>query len=298
MSVRSIYVPHRPLLGIALVVLGFQVLSVMDGVAKHLAADYPVLQIAWARFLFHVSCVLPVVLWHHGLRSLWPQHVGLHLVRGGFQLSATVLFFASLVHLSIVDAVVMVFVAPLFVTLLSPWVLGEHVGLRRVAAVLVGFAGIVLVIRPGTGVFHWASLLALGAGVSFACFLLITRKISLAAPVSVTLTFTGLIGAIALTGVMPFVWHTPTPQAWGLMILLGVLAACGHLLIIKAYESSPASLLAPFGYSEIITATLISYLVFADVPDGWGWLGIAVVIASGVYIWLREQRLAGGLKQL
>jgi drug/metabolite transporter (DMT)-like permease len=288
MIAHSIYIPHRPLFGIALVIAGFQVLSLMDGVAKYLAAEYPVLQISWARFVFHVLCVLPVVLWRYGPGSLWPGHIGLQLSRGGLQLSATVLFFASLAYVPIVDAVAMVFVAPLFVTLLSPWVLGEHVGIRRLAAVVAGFAGILLVVRPGTGIFHWASLLALGAGISLACFLLLTRKMSGAAPALVTLTLTGLIGAIALSAAMPFVWRSPSLKAWGLMILLGVFAACGHLLVIKAYESSPASLLAPFGYSEIVTATAVSYLVFAELPDSWGWLGIGIVIASGVYIWVRE----------
>lgn len=295
MSARSIYIPHRPLVGIVLVIAGFQLLSLMDGVAKYLAAEYPVLQISWARFVFHVACVLPVVLWRYGPRALWPGLIGQQLTRGALQLSATLLFFASLAYVSIVDAVAMVFVAPLLVTLFSPWVLGEHVGIRRLAAVVVGFAGILLVIRPGTGIFHWASLLALGAGISLACFLLLTRKMSGAAPAAVTLTLTGLIGAIALSVAMPFVWQSPSLQAWGLMMLLGVFAACGHLLVIKAYESSPASLLAPFGYSEIVTATAVSYLVFAELPDTLGWLGIAIVIASGVYIWMREQRvLVGG----
>ena len=291
MSARSIYIPHKPLFGIALVIAGSQLLSMMDGVAKYLAGEYPVLQVSWARFVFHVLCVLPVVFWRHGLRWLWPRHVGLHLGRGGLQLSATVFFFASLAHISIVDAVAMVFVAPLVVTILSPWALGEQVGVRRIAAAVVGFCGILLVIRPGTGVFHWASLLALGSGISLACFLLLTRKMSGAAPALVTLTFTGLFGALALSAALPFFWQPVTLQALSLMVLLGVLAAGGHLLIIKAYETSPASLLAPFGYSEIIAATLISYAVFAELPDVWGWLGIGVVISSGVYIWVREQRI-------
>ncbi len=282
---------HRPLLGIALVIAGFQLLSMMDGVAKYLTLEYPVLQVAWARFAFHVLCVLPVVLWRYGLASLWPAHIRLQLIRGLFQLLATVFFFASLAYIAIVDAVAMVFVAPLVVTVLSPWVLGERVGIRRIGAVMVGFAGILLVIRPGTGVFHWAAFLALGAGISLACFLLLTRKMSRAAPAAVTLAFTGLIGALALAVAMPFVWQPPSVHALGLMSLLGMLAALGHLLIIKAYEYAPASLLALFGYSEIVTATVIGYLVFAEFPDAWGWLGIGIVVGSGMYIWAREQRL-------
>ena len=291
MNARSIYIPHRPLLGIALVVAGSQLLSMMDGVAKYLAAEYPVLQISWARFVFHVLCVLPVVLWRYGVQWLWPRHIGLQMTRGGLQLSATVFFFASLAYISIVDAVAMVFVAPLIVTLLSPWVLDERVGIRRLVAVVAGFGGILLVVRPGTGIFHWASLLALGAGISLACFLLLTRKMSGSAPAAVTLAFTGLIGALVLSAAMPFVWQPVTLPALGMMMLLGLFAASGHLLIIKAYETSPASLLAPFGYSEIITATVISYVVFTELPDSWGWLGICIVIASGVYIWVREQRV-------
>ncbi len=285
--------PLRPLLGVVLVVAGFQVLSVMDGVAKYLSQDYGVAQIAWGRFFFHVCAIAPVVLWRYGYRALWPRQPRLQLARSCLQLAATVFFFGAIGFIPIVDAVAMVFISPLVVTLLSPWVLGETVGPRRIAAVLVGLGGVLLVLRPGGEVFHWASLLALGAGISFGGFLLLTRKISGNAPVAVTLTFTGLVGAIATSVALPFVWQPMSLAAFALLVSLGVLAAVGHLAIIRAYECAPAALLAPYGYSEIVMATLIGYLAFGDFPDALAWAGIAVIVGSGIYIWFREQRRAG-----
>ncbi len=282
----------RPLAAVLFVLAAAVVIPVMDGVAKSLSARYPVAQVVWARYFFHALLLFPVVLVRYGRHSLWPHRPVLQLTRGALLLASTGFFFAAIAHMPLADALALVFVSPLVVTALSPFVLGEHVGARRWAAVVVGFIGACIIIRPGFGVMQWASLLALGAGTGFACYVLATRKLSGSGPPLVTLAHTALVGAAVTTLIAPATWVTPTPADWVLMVVLGVLAATGHFFIIQAYERAPASLLAPYGYGEIVTATLVGYVAFGDFPDAVTWVGITVVIASGVYISVRERRAA------
>jgi len=187
------------------------------------------------------------------------------------------------------DALALIFVSPLLVTALSPWVLGESVGPRRKLAVLVGFLGALLIIRPGVGAIQWPALLALGAGVVFGLYLLTTRRLAGSAPPLVTLTYSAAAGALIMSFVAPVVWVVPSLTDLAGMVMLGAIAAGGHFLLIKSFDFAPASLLAPFTYSEIIMTTLLGFVFFGDFPDSWTWAGIAVIIGSGVYISLRER---------
>ncbi|MGF1609785.1 MAG: DMT family transporter [Kiloniellales bacterium] len=283
--------PHEsPLPGIALLVTAMAVVPVMDGIAKYLSASYPVSQIVWARYFFHMAILLPLVLWQYGKRGLLPRRPLAQLLRSSFLLCSTVFFFAAIALIPLADAIALVFISPLIVTACSPFVLGEQVGIRRWSAVLIGFLGALIVFRPGLGVFQLGSLLAVAAGSTYACYILATRKLSGSAPPLVTLLQTAVVGAVVMSLIVPFTWVAPAASDLALMAAMGAVAAGGHFLIIKAFERAPASLLAPYGYSEIVTATLIGYLVFGDFPDHWTWLGIAVIVAAGIYISLRERR--------
>ncbi len=279
-----------PAKGIVLMLAAMAVVPVMDGVAKHLSASFPVLQVVWARYFFHLLILLPVVLWRHGAGALLLRNPWLQVARGGFLLGSTVLFFAAIAVMPIADALALVFVAPLVVTALSPLILGERVGLRRWTAVGVGFVGVVVILRPGLSVFHPGMLLALGAGTVYAFYSLATRKLSGSAPPLVTLVYTALLGALVMSALVPVVWTPPGTEDLFWMVLMGALAAAGHFLVIKSFEHAEASLLAPLGYSEIVMATVVGYVAFGDFPDAWTWLGVAIVIASGVYVSLRERR--------
>ncbi|HSS64493.1 MAG TPA: DMT family transporter [Gammaproteobacteria bacterium] len=283
-----------PVIGIALMLAAMAVVPLMDGVAKHLSATFPVLQVVWARYFFHLLILLPVVLWRHGASALLLRNPWLQLIRGGFLLGSTILFFAAIAVMPIADALALVFVAPLVVTALSPVFLGERVGLRRWTAVSVGFVGVLVIVRPGLNAFHPGMLLALGAGTVYAFYRLATRKLSGSAPPLVTLVYTALLGAVVMSAVAPAVWAPPGTRDLLWMVLMGALAAGGHFLVIKSFEHAEASLLAPLGYSEIVMATLVGYLAFGDFPDAWTWAGIAIVIASGVYVSTRERRVGGG----
>jgi drug/metabolite transporter (DMT)-like permease len=284
----------RPLVGILLMVGAMSVVPFMDAMAKHLSDTIPVLQVVWARYFFHFCLIFPVALVRYGPRRLVPARPLLQLVRGGLLLGSTVLFFAAISAMPLADALALVFVSPLIVTALSPWVLGEAVGTRRKVAVLVGFLGALLIVRPGFGSLQWPALLALAAGVVFGFYLLATRRLSGSAPPLVTLTYSAAAGALIMSFVVPAVWVAPSAGQLGAMALMGVIAAGGHFLLIKAFDFAPASLLAPFTYSEIIVTTLLGLVFFGDFPEAWTWAGIAVVIGSGLYISLRERARGAG----
>lgn len=281
----------RPLTGICLMALGVSIVPLMDGIAKYLSADYPVMQIVWGRFAFHLLWLLPFLLLYFGPRALLtPSRPGLQLLRGAFLLGATLCFFAAIKFMPIADALALLFISPMVCTLLSPWLLREPVGLWRWLAVAAGFAGALIVVRPGFGVFQWASLLALTAGALHGCYLVTTRMLSGSTNPAITLFYTAIVGAVVMSLAVPAVWVTPQPAAWGWMALMGLIAASGHFLIIKSFERAPAPVVAPVGYAEIVVATIVGYVVFSDFPDAWTCVGIVIIVASGILISVREHR--------
>lgn len=281
--------PDRPMLGIVLMLASVALLPLMDGLAKAMADTFAIVQLVWARFLFQSLLIAPLALASTPRELLRPRHLPLQLARGAGILVGTFLFFAAIRTMAITDALALLFIAPLIVTALSPLVLGEAVGVRRWSAVLVGFFGALVVLRPGLTALQPGALLALGAGASFAGYVLLTRRLSHAAPPLVTLSITSLFGLAATCAVLPWVWVTPTPMQFAAMAGMGAVGAAGHYLMIRAYEQAPAALLAPFGYGEIVTATIIGYFWFGDFPDGPTWAGLAILVASGIYISMRER---------
>lgn len=296
MSAPAAATPRSPLFGIAILVLGFFIIPVMDALGKYLSDSYSVWQISWARFFFHFLFLAPFVLWRYRLRALVLPKQGLQILRGGFLMIATVTFFGGLALLPLADTLALSFVSPLLVTLLSPWLLGERVGWRRRLAVAVGFLGVLVIVRPGFQEVGLGTFLALGSGCSFAFYVIATKKLAGSAPPIVTLVYTALLGCVVLSALMAVggetVWRWPDAEAWLMMAGIGAIAVIGHFLLISAYDYADASLLAPFYYSEMIMSATLGYLVFGDFPDAWTWLGIAIIVASGVYIALRERTLA------
>lgn len=281
----------RTLTGVALMLGAMAVLPFLDVVAKHLGQrGLPVMQAVWARMFFGALLTLPFVIRIGGARALVPDRPLYHLLRAGFLITATFSFFWSLKTLPIADALALFFVQPLIVTALSPLVLGEHVGPRRWAAVAAGFAGTLVIIRPGFQTFSPGMLLALMAGLSLALYMLMTRRISGRNHAMVTTFQTSLLGAaIASLAVWP-VWQAPEPVEWALFLALGVIATGGHFLIVRAYDHCEASLLAPLAYTEMVMATVLGWWFFGDFPDRWTFVGVAILIASAIYISVRERK--------
>ena len=268
--------------------LAWVMLPIMDGFAKYLSAELPVLQITWARYFFTVVFIFPLMLFFFKKYLVWTDKPKLQLIRGLILLTANISFFYSISVISLPKALTLAFVAPLVVTAFSPFFLGERVGYKRWTAVIIGFIGSLVVIRPGFLEINLASLAALGTGIMYGFYLIITRKLSTSDNPLLTLLLTGVVGAIIATTFMPFVWVSPTFNQWSIMAAIGLFACIGHLFIILSLKFADASKLAPFSYFEIVTNIIIAYYFFGDFPDSWTFLGLFIIVFSGIYISRRE----------
>jgi drug/metabolite transporter (DMT)-like permease len=260
----------------------------MDGFAKYLSADLPVLQITLARYFFTVVFTLPVMFFFYNKQLVWTDKPKLQFVRGIILLCANICFFYAISVISLAKALTLAFIAPLIVTAFSPIILGEKVGFRRWTAVIIGFIGSLVVIRPGFVELNLASFAALGTGVMYGFYLIITRKLSISDNPLLTLLLTGLVGLVIISSVIPFIWVKPTLNQWSMMAGIGVFACIGHLFLILSLKYADASKLAPFSYFEIITNIIIGYYFFNNFPDNWTFLGLFIIILSGIYISRRE----------
>ena len=266
-------------------------LPIMDGFAKYLSSTLPVLQITWSRYFFTVVIVLPIMLIFFRKNLTWTEKPKLQLIRGLLLFCANILFFYSISIISLAKALTLAFIAPLIVTALSPVLLGEKVGFRRWAAVITGFIGSLIVIRPGFVEINLASIAALGTGVLYGFYLIVTRKLHNSDSPLLTLLLTGVVGLIIGSMIMPTVWVQPTITEWYMMFAIGFFASIGHLFLILSLKYADASKLAPFSYFEIITNIIIGYYFFSNFPDNWTFLGLFIIISSGIYVWKREIKI-------
>ncbi len=273
----------------------------MDAVAKHLAAVLIPAQIALARFGFQVAFMAPLAVGRPlgiARADLW-----LHGLRGVLLALATTAFFAALAVMPMAEAIAIFFVEPLLLSLLAAVLLKEGIGWRRVVAILVGFAGAMLIVRPGLDAFGWQATLPLLAALLFALYLVATRVLAqrtdavalqLTAGLAGTLTMAALLAAGSLAGIAALTPVWPGAEAWFWLVVLGLVATVSHLLIVHAFKRASAAVLAPFQYLEIGAAVLWGYVVFGDLPAPLTWLGIAILTASGLYVFHRERRHAAG----
>jgi drug/metabolite transporter (DMT)-like permease len=281
---------ERTLTGIAMTLVAMFVFSGMDGISKFLAIDYHPVEIAAMRQFFTTLALLPFVL--RAPVVLRTQRPLLQLGRGLCMFCSSILFIFGLAHLPIADASAIGFVSPLLVTALSIPFLGEKVGIRRWTAVIVGFTGVMIVVRPGTSTFDPAAFLPLASAAAWAMGLILTRIMRDSEAVLTTIFYSTIVGLLAAGSVLPFVWRTPDTPGLALMAAMGLLGALGQSLLIAAFTHAAASILAPFSYSQMLWATLIGYFVFSAIPDAATWTGAAIIIASGLYTLHRERIVA------
>ena len=270
----------------------WMIVPVMDAFAKYLSFSMDVLQITWARYFFTVVFTLSLMIIFYRQSFVWTKKPVLQLIRGLIFVSSTYLFFYAISEISLPKALTLAFVAPICVTALSPLFLNEKVGVKRWTAVLLGFFGTMIVIRPGFIELNFATMAALGCGICYGFYLIITRKLSSSDNPLLTLLLSGLIGTIILTLFVPSIWVNPTSNQWILMALIGLIASVAHLFLILSLKYADASKLAPLGYTEIITNILISYYFFHELPDNWTYLGLFIIVLSGLYISRREYLLS------
>ncbi len=277
--------------GIVLILGAILLFVVLEAQAKAAGQLMPVLQVVWARYIVHFVLL---VLWF-GPRMGWglvrTHHPGMQVLRSFLLLGTTIMTFLSLRFLQMAEVTALALSVPFFVAALSVPMLGERVGPHRWAAICIGFLGVLIVVRPGTGLFQPAVLLPVIGAVLLAFYMIITRKISADEDPVVSVFFTALAGAVVLTAAIPFVWQTPSePLGYLLMLGVGLAGGFGHYLLILASRHAPASLLAPYYYTQIFGSILVGYLLFSDLPDGFTLAGAGVIVCAGLYLWIRERR--------
>ena len=264
------------------------VLPFMDTIAKYLSSEISFFQITWARYFFTVFWTLPLMFFFFRKNLKWSENPKLQILRGITLLSANICFFYSISIISMAKALTLAFIAPLVTTALSTIILGENVGIKRWSAVIVGFIGSLVVIRPGLIEFNLATFAALGTGFFYGVYLIITRKLHTVDNPLLTLLITGVVGAIISSLFVPIIWINLSQSQWLWLALMGIFACLGHLLLIYSLRYADASKLAPFGYFEIVTTIILGYYFFQDFPDIWTFTGLFIIISSGVYVFKRE----------
>lgn len=267
-------------------------LAGMDAFAKFLALEVPVIMVLWGRYFFHTA----ITFCSYGIRTrslqfLCAKRPGLQLIRAASLFGATFFLYIAVTRMPLGDASAIQFLAPVLVTALSGLLLGEHVGPRRWMAVVCGFIGVLLVARPGSGVLGWNALLPLATAVLLAVYMMMTRIIRDKDDPAATTFYSTAVGALVLSLLVIFYWQSLTAFQWSIMIAMGAAGALGHFMLVKAFHSAEASMLAPFTYSQVVAAILWGYLIFDDVPSPWTIAGASVVIGSGLYVWYRETRI-------
>lgn len=283
-------VKNKPLLGIAVMLGAMFVFPFLDVVAKHLGnMGVPIIEIVWARLTFGMLITAPLLISREGLQALSPRDPKLNLLRSFFILISTAMFFGALRFQGIAETLSIYFVQPLVITVLAPIFLAEHVDLRRWIAVIVGFAGVLIIIRPGFHDLNPGMFLAFGSGVGSGISLLLTRKLAGGSSAIANTFYTSLFGFLLASIAVIFVWQTPTQNQLLLFILLACIGTTGNYLTVLACQYAEISLLAPFGYAEMINAVLAGWYFFGDFPDGWTFVGVAVLIVCAIYISNRER---------
>lgn len=279
--------------GMILAIVGFLLLPVGDAIGKYLVEqDVRVLQITWGRWFFHSLLLTPIVLVRFRSHAFRVSNPFVQLLRASMLAMATVFFFSAVGHIPLADATAVLFVAPLIVVALSTVFLKERVGIRRWAAVAIGFAGVLLIVRPGAETLRFGAVLALGAAFCFAFYLLFTRRAAGHAPPIVALWWMGLTGMVLTSFFAIPGWEQPTVEQWILMASIGLVMVAGHLMVFWAADRVEASALAVTPYLEMVTSTVLGFWIFGDFPDLYTWIGCGVVVSAGLFVAWREQQAA------
>lgn len=279
----------RPALGIALMAVAMLTIPLVDGIAKYLSNGHSPLFIAWARYATASAVVLPIAAATHG-RTVFPRERRvLHLLRTVFLVVAMTLYFMAIANIPLATAVSAYFVGPIFAVAIAAMVLKERVTPSRIASLLLGFAGAMIILRPGTAV-EPGVMLALTAGLFFALYLVATRHASKTSDPIRTLAFQCVAGTFLLTPQAMLTWSTPASDTVLLFGGLGALSAISHFLSIAAFQYAEASTLSPLVYLELIGAALIGYIVFSEVPSGSSVIGTGMIVGAGLILLVRGQR--------
>lgn len=275
--------------GIALMVAAVVIFALLDGLAKYVMQTLPPPVAVFFRYLVALVLSMAIIERTHRPAIIISRHPGWQIVRGLMLLASTYLNFAAITYLQLAQTAAISFTIPLWVCALSVPLLGEQVGLRRWAAVLAGFLGVLVIMRPGTMSFHWAMFMSLGAAFCGSIYNIATRKVGGRDRAETSLFYVGLVGSAVAVLPLPWHWQMPHGIEWPILLAMGLSGGFGHFLLIQAHRLAPASTLAPFVYTQIVWMSLIGFIIFRDVPDLWTIIGAAMVIASGLFVFAGER---------
>lgn len=282
--------PDRPLIGIAFLIFGVGLFSLMDASGKFLVGSYSVFQIVAIRGVVSVAILAPILFREHGVNVLRAGRPLSLILRSGLGVAAMLLFFTGIHYLPLADATAIGFSGAIFMTVFSAIFLREKVEWQRWTAIALGFVGALVVARPGSETFHWAGLLLLLCAFLYAGMMTMTRFLARSESNATMVFYHSVISTLVGAVVLPFIWVTP---GWGelmLMVGMGVLATAGHMIFAQAFREAPVSVLAPFEYTALLWASLLGFFVWGDVPGINVWAGSVILIVAGLYILYRESR--------
>lgn len=264
----------------------------LDTLSKYLVAHYPAAALVWLRYVLQTLVMMAIFLPRMGLRLVRTSSPGLQAVRGLTLVVSSVVFVIALLHMQIAEVASIVFLAPIIVALAGGPLLGERVSARTWLALAGGFTGVLLIIRPGGGAFTWWALLPLACAFLFAGYQILTRKLAARGDDPITTLFLpGLIACFVVPPVFPGTFEIPTvPLHAAALGVIGVLGAVGHFMLIRAHALAPATLLSPFGYTQLVVVLTLGWLVFDQLPDGIALIGIALIASSGLGLVLASRR--------
>ena len=278
-----------PARGIAIMAMGVAVFAVTDGLVKHAATEFEPLQVVWCRYAFHTLFLVPAIVSRWSRRRLMVARPDFHVSRGVLVFLSTVLGTFGISVLPLADLTAIGFSGPLVATLLSIPFLGERVGIRRWSAVIIGFIGVLIVVRPGTTAFNPAALFVVAGASLWGCGFVLTRKIGNADGAPTMLIWTSLVGLVLASLVVGPFWRWPSATEWGLLAAMAALNLLSQFMIIWAVAYAPASTIAPMTYLQLVWATIVGYFAFGNLPDRWAIVGALIIVCSGLYVWHRER---------
>jgi len=258
--------------------------SVLETTAKYLSRFYPVPMLVWSRYTVHTVLMLLLFAPRLGTGLLRTAQPAGQVLRAALLMSSPACYFGALSFLPMAEVKAVSFISPLLVTVLAVWWLREEVSRARWLAVVVGFLGVLFIVRPGSAMLQWPALLAVGAAFCYSLYQIMTRKFSETENVFTTLFYTALVGCVLMSLVVPLFWKTPDIRHVPFLILLGLVAGFGHYMLIKALELENASFLSPLGYIQLLWVILFGFLAFGDLPDLYSMVGMAIVVGSGLYV--------------
>jgi drug/metabolite transporter (DMT)-like permease len=289
---------HVPLSAVLLISGAVLCFTILDAGVKSLSQRYPIPLLVWARYLIPALLTSVWLLPRMGASLLRTKRPGLQIARGVLQPISSLLFFSALKYMPLAEATAINYATPVLVMILAVIFLGERMTRPRIALVIAGVAGMLIIVRPGSEVFQVGALLVLGAGMFYGVFQILTRKLA-SEDSRVLLFYPSVVGTLVMSAVLPW-YGVDVAMPWqdlALIVAAGVVGTIGHFMFILAFQRAPASALAPFTYVHLVWATIIGWLAFGNFPDVWTLAGMAVIAASGLLLALHERRRAKSVQE-